>query len=266
MEAADLYALAEARELLENPSLAARLTNFVGRPLESGMNRLPASWKQGIGSITQYALTLAMRTAGITLNSRSRESHPRLHKLLGSISGGAGGAFGLPGCAVETPVSTVLMLRTILDIARAHGEDIKGVPARLAALEVFALGGRSAADDAADSGYYAVRIALARAVSEAGRHLAEKGLTQEGAPALVRLISAVAARYEVQLSQKIAGLMVPGIGAAAGATINYLFMDHFQDMSRGHFTVRHLERKYGADVVRAAYLGLGAAHGSRQAA
>ena len=43
------------------------------------------------------------------------------------------------------------------------------------------------------------------------------------------------------------------IGAAAGATINLMFMSHFQDVSRGHFTVRRLERQYGQDVVRAAW-------------
>lgn len=32
-----------------------------------------------------------------------------------------------------------------------------------------------------------------------------------------------------------------------------MFIDHFQDMSRGHFTVRRLERIYGAQPVRAAY-------------
>jgi hypothetical protein len=52
---------------------------------------------------------------------------------------------------------------------------------------------------------------------------------------------------------------VPGIGAAAGATINLMFMTHFQDVSRGHFTVRRLERLYGEDVVRRAYDGLAGA-------
>ena len=40
------------------------------------------------------------------------------------------------------------------------------------------------------------------------------------------------------------------------ALINLLFTDHFQDMSRGHFTVRRLEREFGADEVRTAYEGL----------
>ena len=132
-----------------------------------------------------------------------------------------------------------------------------GTQARLAALEVFALGGNASGDDAAEAGYYAVRAALATTVSEAARHFAQKGLSGEGAPALARLITMVAARYKVQLSQKAAGMLVPGIGAAAGATINLMFMDHFQSVSRGHFTVRRLERRYGEAAVRAAWQTLG---------
>ena len=57
----------------------------------------------------------------------------------------------------------------------------------------------------------------------------------------------------LQVSQKAAAMAIPLVGAAGGATINYLFVDHFQAMSRGHFTIRRLERKYGAEAVRNAY-------------
>ncbi|MCV2218114.1 EcsC family protein [Thauera sp. Sel9] len=250
---ADLDELARARVLLDRPSLAARLSNLVGSPLEKGIARLPASWRGRVGALAHDALLKALETAARTLKPEARDASPRLHKLLGSVSGGAGGAFGLAGLAVEIPVSTVLIMRAILDIARAEGEDIGSAQARLAALEVFALGGTSRSDDATESGYYAVRAALATTVGEAARHLAEKGLTSEGAPALVRLITMVAARYKVQLTQKAAGMLVPGIGAAAGAGINLMFMNHFQDVSRGHFTVRRLERAYGAEAVHAAW-------------
>jgi hypothetical protein len=253
----DLRALAEARVLLERPSLAARLSSFVGSPLEKGMARLPASWRERIGGLAHDALMKAMDAAAKTLQPTAQPASPRLHKLLGSVSGAGGGAFGVAGLTVEIPLSTVLIMRSILDIARGEGEDIGGTQARLAALEVFALGGNASGDDAAEAGYYAVRAALATTVSEAARHFAQKGLSGEGAPALARLITMVAARYKVQLTQKAAGMLVPGIGAAAGATINLMFMDHFQLVSRGHFTVRRLERRYGEAAVRAAWQTLG---------
>lgn len=253
LSAADLDALAAARARLDTPSLAARLSSMVGSPLEKGMERLPASWRGRIGALTHQALEQALHAAAKTLKNGQRNPSPRLHKVLGSVSGAGGGAFGLAGLTVEIPLSTVLIMRAILDQARAAGEDLDAPQTRIAALEVFALGGSSSTDDGAESGYFAVRAMLATTVGEAARHLAEKGLTREGAPALVRLITLIAARYKVQLTQKAAGMLVPGIGAAAGAGINLMFMDHFQGMSAGHFTVRRLEREYGSAAVRAAW-------------
>jgi hypothetical protein len=43
------------------------------------------------------------------------------------------------------------------------------------------------------------------------------------------------------------------IGAASGALINTLFIEHFQNMARGHFVVRRLEKIYGAEPVKLAY-------------
>lgn len=90
----DLRALAEARTLLERPSLAARLSNFIGSPLEKGMARLPASWRGKVGTLAHDALLKAMDTAAKTLQSAPREASPRLHKVLGSVSGAGGGASG----------------------------------------------------------------------------------------------------------------------------------------------------------------------------
>ena len=118
------------------------------------------------------------------------------------------------------------------------------------------LGGGSEGDDATESGYFAARALLAQSVGQATRHIAQRGLIADGAPALVRLLAVVAARYKVQLTQKAAGMLVPGIGAAAGAAINLMFIDHFQTVSRGHFTIRRLERKYGEMAVRHAWTGL----------
>ena len=81
----------------------------------------------------------------------------------------------------------------------------------------------------------------------------EKGLVEEGAPILVRLIAQLSSRFAASVSEKVAAQSVPLIGAAGGAAINLLFIDHFQDMARGHFVVRRLERAYGAELVRAEY-------------
>ena len=245
--------LSQAKALLENPGLAVKISSLIGTPIEKGFELLPTGWRDKVGSATRDALDYALRAALLTMNSRADEAHPRWHKFASAVSGATGGAFGLPALVVELPVSTTIICRSIADIARANGETLDDMSVRMACLEVFALGGPSRADDAAESGYFAVRAALAQAVSEAGRYLATHASVQESAPAVVRLISLIAARFQIQVSQKAAAQAVPIIGAAAGAIINLMFIDHFQDMSRGHFTVRRLERIYGAQPVRAAY-------------
>ena len=43
------------------------------------------------------------------------------------------------------------------------------------------------------------------------------------------------------------------LGAVGGATLNVIFMNHFQRIAQGHFTVRRLERRYGSEVIRRQY-------------
>lgn len=253
LDGQDLALLAHYKNLLENPSFVARATSLIGTPIEKGIEKLPQNWQDKISDATRSALTRSLGVALTTMDLRETESFPRLHKLAATVSGGVGGAFGLAALAIELPVSTTIMLRSIADIARANGEDLSREEIRLECLNVFALGGISGGDDAAEGGYFAVRAALAKAVGEAAAFIAERGLVMEGAPALVRLIATIAARFQVQVTQKAAVQMVPILGAAGGAAINLTFTDHFQDIATGHFGVRRLERQYGVAVVREAY-------------
>lgn len=148
------------------------------------------------------------------------------------------------------------MLRSIMDIARSEGASIQDLQTKLDCLTVFALGGESSADDGSESGYFAVRMALAFAVTEASQYVLSKKVTEAGAPALVQLIALVARQFGVQVTQKAAAQAVPAIGALGGALINMVFIDHYQTMARGHFVVLRLEQQYGADQVRAVYQSL----------
>jgi hypothetical protein len=254
LSAADREALVRAKALLENPGVAAKVTDLVGMPIERALKLLPAKWGEVVNTATRKALETALKAALLTLDDsppvRAREF---LHKLAVAATGAGGGAFGLAGLPVELPLSTSIMLRSIADIARSEGESLHTAEGKLACLEVFALGGRRPSDDATESAYFAVRGVLAKAVSEAAQFITEKGLVEEGAPALIRLIAQVASRFGAAVSEKVAAEAVPVIGAAGGAAINLIFIDHFQDMARGHFIVRRLERTYGAELVRAEY-------------
>jgi len=254
LEPDDHAALKDAVNILENPGFAIQVTNFIGKPIEYGLNTLPDAVARRIGDATRLALQSALRVAVSTMNKQPglRPSNS-VHKILTTLSGAVGGAFGLPALAVELPASTTIMLRSIADIARGEGEDVRVVETQLACIEVLALGGTSKSDDGADTGYYAVRAGLASAISEAATFIAKKGLAEEGAPAIVRLITQIARRFSVPVSEKFAAQSIPAIGAAGGAAINLVFINHFQDMARGHFTIRRLERKYGADVIQSEY-------------
>lgn len=256
MSQEDIQELQAAKELLENPGITAQLTNLLGTPIEKGFDLLPNNWRDKVGIATRNALMAALKGALFTMGSEATEAYPRWHKFAATLSGSVGGAFGLPALAIELPVSTTIMLRSIADIGRSHGELLTSAESRIACLEVFALGGPSKHDDSSESGYFAVRGMLARAVTEASEYLAEQAVVKEGAPALVRLIAVIAARFQVQVSEKAAAMAIPVIGAVGGGGINLLFIDHFQDMSRGHFIVRKLERKYDAGIVRTTYESL----------
>lgn len=253
--------LQSAKCLLENPGLIAKATDLVGRHIEAGFKALPADWSAKVGDVTEQALRKAADAALFTMKDVPSAKPSNIwHKVGVAASGALGGALGLPALAIELPISTTIMLRSILDIARGEGEAIGSEDTKVACLEVFALGStRNSADNDAENGYYAVRAALAMAVTEATQVLAKnagKVLTKESSSTLLKFLAVIAERFSITVTEKAAAQAVPVIGAIGGATINTLFIDHYQDMAKGHFTVRRLERKYGKDSIQALYAAL----------
>jgi hypothetical protein len=250
----DQEALQYAKALLENPGLAAKITGLIGMPVEKALKLLPEKWAQVVNEATKRSLETALQAALLTLDDKPKSnSWEFLHKLAVAATGAGGGAFGLFGLPVELPLSTTIMLRSIADIARSEGERLRTPGAKLACLEVFALGGRTTSDDASESAYFLIRGALAKSVSDAAGYITKSGLVEQGAPAIVRFITQLASRFGVNVSEKVAAQAVPVIGAAGGVAINVMFIDHFQEMARGHFIVRRLERTYDPQLVRAEY-------------
>jgi hypothetical protein len=253
MTESDLAALRSAAAALEHPGLAARLTNMVGKPVELIGYALPASASQAITAATTKALEMALEVALRSMQQAPRAGSQRLHKALAVAFGAAGGAFGLAALPIELPLSTIIMLRSIAEIARGEGEDLSDPEAALSCVQVFALGGRPGSADASESGYFAVRGMLAKSVTQAARFVVERGAVEEGGPILVRFITQVASRFGLVVTQKLAAQAIPLVGALGGASVNYAFIQHFQEVARGHFTVRRLERAYGKEAVRKAY-------------
>lgn len=245
-------ALADAMVKLEHRGFAIRLSQALGRQIDRVGKLVPVEVSGVIDHAADAAIKAALNTALRTLSLRSAGERRLLHKAVATLSGAIGGAFGLASLPVELPFSTIVMLRAIAAIAQAEGEDLETPDAALACLQVFALGA-GGQDQPFESGYFAVRSILAKSVSEAARFIVERGIAEESAPVILRLVSQIATRFGVVVSQKIAAQSVPLLGAAGGGAVNFAFIDHFQTIAQGHFAVRRLERLYGADLVKAEY-------------
>ena len=249
----DLADLARAAATLEGSSFAARLNNVLGRQIGFAGELVPEKIAKAAHAAAARALGYAMRGILTTLRKDRRPASSRMHLVAVAASGALGGAFGLATLPLELPISTALILRSVAEIAQDEGEDLADPESRLACIEVFALGGAQAAGSFGESSYFAARTLLAKSVSEAARYMVQRGVVEESAPILVRLFGQVASRFGLVVTQKIAAQTVPVLGAFTGAAINAAFMDHYQSLARAHFTVRRLERRYGANAVRQAF-------------
>jgi hypothetical protein len=249
LSTSDMEALRAAVAALERQSFAGRIARMTGRQM--GIP-IPAEVHRVAMDAAQKALATSLKVALASLEGAPSGDTTRFHKRLAAVAGGVGGAVGLASLPFELPVSTTIMLRSIADIARNEGENLRAPETGLACLEVFALGG-DPGDNILEGGYLAVRGLLAKSVTDATRFVAVSGLAMDTAPAIVRLITQLSSRFGVVVSQKAAAQAVPLLGAVSGAAINLAFTEHFQTLARGHFSMRRLERVYDPVTVRALY-------------
>lgn len=269
MKAHDREALDRAFALLESPSVVAKLTNIVGKPLESALGKLPEGASRRVQTVVRGALARSVRVALSSLRDDPKASaSTRSHTLMSVASGAAGGFFGFAGLLVELPVTTTIMMRSIADIARSEGFSLQDPTVAQDCVAVFALGGPRRDDDASETGYYATRTMLQEVLKQTAAQLTKDAAVRAGQQGvsnvaagkagawLAKLIEAVASRFGVVITHKLAAQLMPVIGAASGAAVNALFIQHYQDMARGHFIIRRLEDVYGTDAVHAAYTAM----------
>ncbi len=254
----ELLTLEEAYKTLENPSLAIRVSSAVGMPVEAVARELgkraPDAVVEAVSKSAHKAIEYVLLSSMRSMGSGQVPASPRLHTAAAMTTGAVSGFFGIGTLIVELPLTTGIMFRSIADIARAEGESLDDPDTVLNCMQVFAMGsGRSDKDDAAESTYYGVRLALGKAAQDALQYVAAQGVGSASAPVLVRLIASLANRFGIVVTQKAMAQTIPVIGAVGGGLINTMFISHFQDMARGHFAVRRLERKYGAEPVQDAY-------------
>jgi hypothetical protein len=78
----------------------------------------------------------------------------------------------------------------------------------------------------------------------------------------LRSVDGMTPEDQAALARAVQSLEHPGFAArlTSGASVNYVFIEHFQEIAQGHFTVRRLERVYGKDIIRAEYERLAQDH------
>ena len=246
-------ALQRAVMNLENQDFAARLADYAGRPIARAMRLMPKAASDHFNKVVEAAILKALNIAIRSIEPRSkRPPAPHTASVLAGVSGGIGGFLGIAALPIELPVTTTLMLRAIADIARHHGEDLSTLEARLACVEVFALG-TPQADRQMGLSYYASRTLISRLAANATSILLERGTANVSAPVVSSLVSEIATRFGVVVTERSAASALPVLGAVGGATVNMISMNHFQRVASGHFAIRKLERLHGQSVVRQHY-------------
>ncbi|MFY7811764.1 MAG: EcsC family protein [Flavobacterium sp.] len=249
----DLILIFNAKNQLKNSNFLIQAFNLLGKPIESSIESIPEKQKKWLNETVQNVMLKVIEANLKTMSTTTTSTSNLLHKTIVTTSGIVGGFFGAAGFGTDLLISTKIIMRSILDIARSKGEDINDIQTQMACLEVFALGGKSKEDDATDTSYYTTRIALRNIINETIKHGSKSlssSLIAKSSNPLMMLISKIAARYGVQVSEKFILEAIPVIGAVGGGTINYVFLQHYQKIAEAHFTIKALEKKYSFELVK----------------
>ena len=255
---ADHAALQNAVKYLEGRNFAARLADYAGVPIHRVLGFLPKTLNKQLSGAVRSAVLKGLEVAVDTLDEKPpRSPSTGFSSFLAGVTGGVSGLFGFGALAFELPLTTTLMLRAIAEIAQHQGEDLSTLEARLACLEVFAYGAKRNEDNL-DVGYYAARALISKYTHDIAALALERGAIDASAPVVASLVSEIVSRFGLVVSDKVAAGALPIIGAVGGATVNIVFMDHFQRIAHAHFTLRRLERIYGSSHIKQRYAELAA--------
>jgi len=178
----------------------------------------------------------------------------------GALLGGATTlAEGIPGAQLVIPsliltditTSLTLLSRHTCQIANAYGFPSRSpgnLPHMIAAMAPHA--------ETGDEGYLALKTAVITSISESGRFMARTGgmlidrtVLDREAPQMIRLITYVADRLGVVLTEKELGIIVPVAGAVLNGTLNIAFQQLGHHTAKDYFRRLILEDRYGEEIV-----------------
>jgi hypothetical protein len=178
----------------------------------------------------------------------------------GALLGGATTlAEGIPGAQLIIPSliltdvtsSITLLSRHTCRIANTYGyaaKDPGNLPHVLAAM--------APQTETTDEGYLAIKTAVVTSIREAGHFMSrttgmviDRKLLEREAPQMIRLITYVADRLGVVVTQKELGILVPVAGAVLNSSINVAFQQLGHQIAKDYFRRLILEERYGDELV-----------------
>lgn len=178
----------------------------------------------------------------------------------GALLGGATTmAEGIPGAQLVIPsliltditTSMTLLSRHTCRLATAYGyssRKLENLPHLMAAM--------APQSEASDEGYLALKTAVVTSIRESGQFMArtasvvlDRQLLEREAPQMIRLITYVADRLGVVMTQKELGVLVPIAGAVLNSSINVAFQQVGHNTAKDYFRRVILEDRYGEELV-----------------
>lgn len=214
-----------ARRYINARGLAMDILDKLGDGGEKLMSMIPSFLRGRIDRSVAAALRRSFSAA--SASRRLVSGRGDWFNRLGTTAAGAvGGAAGIAGTLIELPVTVTILQRAILEIADEHGLDVDSDEIRAEALRIFATGGPLAEDDSTDTALLATRMAIS-------------GATLQG------LITKFAPQIATRLITKAGAQVVPVLGAAAGASINYTFARYYQELARVQFGLMRMAKETG---------------------
>jgi hypothetical protein len=164
-----------ARTLADERGIIVRVTGVIGssvdwvgaKAAELGSKVFGQECQGKITEITEEVLWKVHDFATLGLDPQGdREPWRWFNKAITVASGAATGFLGLPGVAIDIPVTTLVIMRSIAEIARSKGDDLASDEVKCACLQVPAFGGVTTDGDDTDIGYWSTRAALTHGTIE----------------------------------------------------------------------------------------------------
>ncbi|HLQ77105.1 MAG TPA: EcsC family protein, partial [Terriglobia bacterium] len=151
----------------------------------------------------------------------------------------------------DVTTSMTLLSRHTCRIASTYGFSSK-VPENLPHI----LAAMAPQTETSDEGYLAIKAAVVTSMRESSQFMSrtagmmiDRQLLQREAPQMVRLISYVADRLGVVVTEKELGLLIPIAGAVLNSSINLSFQQVGHRTAQDYFRRLILEDRYGEELV-----------------